>query len=162
MRDKASVSTAKQMLNKVPEITLFFWIIKILSTTVGETGADLIDETLGIGLDGLTLIFGAILVATLFFQFKSRKYTPGVYWLTVVLISIVGTLVTDDLTDNYEIPLEITTVIFTVLLGITFAVWYKKEKTLSIHAVNTTERGILLDCHTIHIFIGNGCRRSIV
>jgi len=128
------------MLNKVPEITLFFWIIKILSTTVGETGADLIDETFNIGLDGLTLIFGAILVVTLAFQFKSRKYVPGIYWLTVILISIVGTLITDDLTDNYEIPLEVTTIIFAVLLAVTFAVWYKKEKTLSIHAVNTTKR----------------------
>lgn len=131
---------SRRMLNKVPEITLFFWIIKVLSTTVGETGADLIDETFSIGLDGLTLIFGTILVATLVFQFKSRKYVPAIYWLTVVLISIVGTLITDDLTDNYEIPLEITTIIFTVLLAVTFTIWYKKEKTLSIHAVNTTKR----------------------
>ena len=131
---------SRRMLNKVPEITLFFWIIKVLSTTVGETGADLIDETFSIGLDGLTLIFGTILIATLVFQFKSRKYVPAIYWLTVVLISIVGTLITDDLTDNYEIPLEITTIIFTVLLAVTFTIWYKKEKTLSIHAVNTTKR----------------------
>ena len=138
MQDNSSMS--RRMLNKVPEITLFFWIIKVLSTTVGETGADLIDETFSIGLDGLTLIFGTILVATLVFQFKSRKYVPAIYWLTVVLISIVGTLITDDLTDNYEIPLEITTIIFTVLLAVTFTIWYKKEKTLSIHAINTTKR----------------------
>lgn len=138
MQDNSSMS--RRMLNKVPEITLFFWIIKVLSTTVGETGADLIDETFSIGLDGLTLIFGTILIATLVFQFKSRKYVPAIYWLTVVLISIVGTLITDDLTDNYEIPLEITTIIFTVLLAVTFTIWYKKEKTLSIHAVNTTKR----------------------
>ena len=138
MQDNSSMS--RRMLNKVPEITLFFWIIKVLSTTVGETGADLIDETFSIGLDGLTLIFGTILIATLVFRFKSRKYVPAIYWLTVVLISIVGTLITDDLTDNYEIPLEITTIIFTILLAVTFTIWYKKEKTLSIHAINTTKR----------------------
>jgi len=140
MKNNVPISSARKMLNKVPEITLFFWIIKILSTTVGETGADLIDESFNIGLDGLTLIFGTVLVVTLVFQFKSRKYIPGIYWLTVVLISVVGTLITDDLTDNYEIPLEITTVVFTILLAATFAVWYKKEKTLSIHAVDTTKR----------------------
>lgn len=140
MKIDNSVSTAKQMLNKVPEITLFFWIIKVLSTTVGETGADMIDEKFNIGLDGLTLIFGTLLIVALFFQFKTKKYTPGIYWLTVVLISIVGTLLTDDLTDNYEVPLEISTAIFSVLLALTFAIWYKKEKTLSIHAVNTTKR----------------------
>jgi uncharacterized membrane-anchored protein len=140
MGNTAPTSSARQMLNKVPEITLFFWIIKILSTTVGETGADLIDETFNIGLDGLTLIFGSILVVTLVAQFKSKKYVPGIYWLTVVLISIVGTLITDDLTDNYEVPLEVSTIIFTILLAGTFAIWYKKEKTLSIHAINTTKR----------------------
>ena len=140
MQNNVPTSNVRRMLNKIPEITIFFWIIKVLSTTVGETGADLIDETFNIGLDGLTLIFGTILVVTLVFQFKSKKYTPVIYWLTVVLISIVGTLITDDLTDNYEVPLEISTAIFTILLAVTFAVWYKKEKTLSIHAVNTTKR----------------------
>lgn len=140
MQNNVSMPNVRQMLNKVPEITLFFWIIKVLSTTVGETGADLIDETFNIGLDGLTLIFGIVLLATLAFQFKSKKYIPAIYWLTVVLISIVGTLITDDLTDNYEVPLEISTIVFTILLATTFTIWYKKERTLSIHAINTSKR----------------------
>ncbi len=141
MKDKdPHQSKAQVMLNKVPEITLFFWIIKILCTTVGETGADFLNTTLNLGLDGVTLIMGTLLAVTLIFQFKSKKYVPGIYWLAVVLISIVGTLITDNLTDRFGIPLSITTIIFAVSLSIVFAVWYKKEKTLSIHTIITTRR----------------------
>ena len=140
MEDKDSQSRVKVMLNKVPEITLFFWVIKILCTTVGETGADFLDTKLNLGLDGVTLIIGTMLVVTLIFQFKTKKYVPGIYWLAVVLISIVGTLITDNLTDRLGIPLMITTIIFTISLSIVFAIWYKKEKTLSIHTIITTRR----------------------
>ena len=139
MKDKDQ-SKVQLMLNKVPEITLFFWIIKILCTTVGETGADFLNTNLNLGLDGVTAIIGAMLGVTLIFQFKFKKYVPGIYWLAVVLISIVGTLITDNLTDNLGIPLTITTIIFTISLSIVFAVWYKKEKTLSIHSIITTRR----------------------
>ncbi len=140
MKDKDHQSGAQVMLNKVPEITLFFWVIKILCTTVGETGADFLNTKLNLGLDGVTLIIGTMLAVTLIFQFKSKKYVPGIYWLAVVLISIVGTLITDNLTDNLGIPLMYTTIIFTIVLSIVFAVWYKKEKTLSIHTIITTRR----------------------
>lgn len=115
-------------------------MIKILCTTVGETGADFLNETIGLGLDGVTIIFGIVLIGALFFQFKTKKYVPGIYWLSVVLISIVGTLITDNLTDNLEVPLETSTIVFTVLLAVVFAVWYKKEKTLSIHSIITSRR----------------------
>ena len=140
MKDKNRQSTARMMLNKVPEITLFFWVIKILCTTVGETGADFLNENMNLGLDGVTIIVGALLAVTLVFQFLSKKYIPGIYWLSVVLISIVGTLITDNLTDVLGVPLETTTIIFAIALAIVFAVWYKKEKTLSIHSINTTRR----------------------
>jgi uncharacterized membrane-anchored protein len=141
MKDRDShQSRAQIMLNKVPEITLFFWVIKILCTTVGETGADFLNTTLNLGLDGVTVIMGTMLAVTLIFQFKSKKYVPGVYWLAVVLISIVGTLITDNLTDNLGIPLMYTTIIFAITLSIVFAAWYKKEKTLSIHTIITTRR----------------------
>jgi uncharacterized membrane-anchored protein len=142
MKDKDHQSGAQVMLNKVPEITLFFWVIKILCTTVGETGADFLNTKLNLGLDGVTLIIGTMLVVTLIFQFKSKKYVPGIYWLAVVLISIVGTLITDNLTDTLGIPLMYTTIIFTIMLSIVFAVWYKKEKTLSIHTIITTRREV--------------------
>src|ERR1700704_3584046 len=92
-------SLGRQMLNKVPEITLYFWVIKILCTTVGETAADLMNEELGLGLTNTTYIMSAALIAVLIAQFRTRKYVPGIYWLAVVLISIVGTLITDNLVD---------------------------------------------------------------
>lgn len=140
METKTFSSVAKQMLNKVPEITIFFWIIKILCTTVGETAADFLGSTFNLGLTALTGIMGVALIIVLFFQFKSRKYVPGVYWLAVVLISIFGTLITDNLTDNFGVSLITTTIIFSIVLAIVFAAWYWKEKTLSIHSIFTTRR----------------------
>lgn len=128
------------MWNKVPEITLYFWLIKVLCTTVGETVSDYLNATLGFGIDKTALIMGALLVAALVLQFRYKRYVPGVYWVVVVLISIVGTLITDKLTDDYGVPLEVTTVVFGVLLAIVFALWYWKEKTLSIRTVYTPRR----------------------
>lgn len=128
------------MLNKVPQITLFFWIIKILCTTVGETAADFLNENLHFGLTNTTYVMGSLLLVVLFFQFRGRKYVPAIYWLAVVLLSVVGTLITDNLTDNFKISLVTTTVAFAIALAATFAVWYAKEKTLSIHFIDTTPR----------------------
>jgi len=130
----------RQMLNKVPEVTIFFWIIKILCTTVGETAADFLNETLHFGLTGTSIVAGALLVAVLFFQFRAKKYIPGIYWLAVVLISVVGTLITDNLTDGLGISLVTTTAVFAVLLTLTFIAWYVVEKTLSVHSIHTTRR----------------------
>ncbi|WP_208394828.1 COG4705 family protein [Mucilaginibacter gilvus] len=130
----------KEMLNKVPKITLYFWIIKILCTTVGETAADFLNTQLNLGLTGTTLVMGLLLVGALFFQFKSRKYLPAYYWTAVVLISVVGTLITDNLTDNIGISLITTTIVFSVILAAVFAIWYWVEKTLSIHEIDTIRR----------------------
>lgn len=135
-----STSLGRQMLNKVPEVTLYFWIIKILCTTVGETGADYLNVDLGLGLNGTTYLMGGLLLITLLFQFRSRKYVPGIYWLGVVLISVVGTLITDNLVDSAGVALETTTVAFTVALAAVFAAWYASERTLSIHTIVTTRR----------------------
>src|SRR6476661_10100232 len=126
-------SLGRRMLNKVPEVTLYFWIIKILCTTVGETAADNLNEKLGFGLTNTTYVMGALLIATLVFQFRARRYVPGIYWLAVVLISVVGTQITDNLTDNLGVSLVTTTVVFSVMLAIVFAVWFAAERTLSIH-----------------------------
>jgi uncharacterized membrane-anchored protein len=128
------------MLNKVPEVMIFFWIIKILATTVGETAADFLNTNLNMGLTNTTFVMSGLLLITLFFQFRSRMYVPGIYWLAVVLISVVGTLVTDNLVDNFGVTLEMTTIIFSVVLLGIFAVWYASEKTLSIHSIYTTKR----------------------
>ena len=130
----------RQMLNKVPEVTIYFWIIKILCTTVGETAADYLNGTLHFGLTGTSLVMGALLVVVLFFQFKAKKYIPSIYWLAVVFISVVGTLITDNLTDKLGIPLETTTIVFSVALLLTFMVWYVVEKTISVHSIVTIRR----------------------
>jgi uncharacterized membrane-anchored protein len=133
-------SLGRQMLNKVPEITLYFWVIKILCTTVGETAADLLNENLGLGLTNTTYIMAVLLIATLVFQFRARKYVPGIYWLAVVLISVVGTLFSDNLVENYGVALETTTIGFSVILALVFASWYWSERTLSVHTIVTTRR----------------------
>ena len=131
--------SARQLLNKVPEVTLFFWVIKVLATTVGETFADFLSG-LGLGLGGTTVVMTAVFVVVLVVQFRTRRYVPAIYWLTVVLISVVGTLLTDNLTDVLGVPLELSTAVFAIALGITFAVWYSTERTLSIHSVVTLRR----------------------
>ena len=128
------------MLNKVPEVTLYFWIIKILCTTVGETAADFLNTNLNLGLTRTTFVISGVLTVALFFQFRLRRYLPSVYWLAVVLISIVGTLITDNLTDNFGVSLVTTTVVFSVALVAAFAAWYASERTLSIHSIFTTRR----------------------
>ena len=127
-------------LNKVPEITVYFWVIKVLCTTVGESFADYTNANLGFGLTKTTLLFSAALVVVLVAQFRQRRYVPGVYWLAVVLISVVGTLLTDELTDGQQVPLWISTTVFAVLLSVVFAVWYARERTLSIHSIITRSR----------------------
>lgn len=128
------------VLSKVPEVTLFFWIIKVLCTTVGETAADFLNVNLNFGLSITSIVVGLLLLIALFVQFKTKKYTPVVYWLTVMLVSVFGTLVTDNLSDNLHVPLEYSTILFAVLLAIIFVVWYLKEKTLSIHSIFTPKR----------------------
>jgi uncharacterized membrane-anchored protein len=133
-------SLGRRMLNKVPEITVFFWVIKVLCTTVGETFADNLNENLGLGLSGTSYVMGAALIVVLFFQFRARRYVPGIYWLAVVLISVVGTLVSDNLVENYGVTLETTTIAFGALLIAAFAAWYASERTLSVHTIFTTRR----------------------
>ncbi len=130
----------RRMLNKVPEVTLYFWVIKILCTTVGETAADFLNTNLHLGLTGTSIVMGALLVLVLVVQFRKRRYVPGIYWLAVVLLSVVGTLITDNLTDNLGISLVTTTIGFSVALAATFAVWFGFERTLSIHTIHTTQR----------------------
>jgi len=131
---------AKTMLNKVPEVILAFWVIKILCTTVGETFADYLNDKLGMGLTNTTYIMSAVLVVSLFFQFRLRRYIPAVYWLAVVLISVVGTLITDNLVENMGVTLPVTTTVFSICLALAFWAWYRSEKTLSIHSIVTTRR----------------------
>jgi uncharacterized membrane-anchored protein len=130
----------RQLLNKVPEVTLYFWVIKVLCTTVGETASDFLAGNVGLGLTKTTFITGALLAAALVFQFRARRYVAGIYWLAVVLISIVGTQITDNLSDNLGVSLVVTTTGFSIVLACVFAAWYRSERTLSIHTIYTRRR----------------------
>lgn len=129
-------------LNRVPKVTVDFWLIKLMAVTVGETAADYLAVNLGYGLTATSLFMSAILIVALVLQFWQKRYVPWAYWLAVVLISVVGTLITDNLVDNFEVRLETTTIAFSIALAATFAVWYASERTLSIHTIFTTRREV--------------------
>lgn len=131
---------ALHLLNKVPEVTLYFWVIKILATTVGETAADFIATNLNFGLTGTSAVMGALLAVFLVLQVRAVRYVPWLYWVTVVLISVAGTLVTDNLVDNFGVALQTTTILFALALLATFVIWYASERTLSIHSIFTRKR----------------------
>ena len=135
-----SDTSARHVLNKVPEVTLYFWVIKIMATTVGETAADFLNFDLHMGLTNTSILMGVLLVGALAIQIDLRKYVPAVYWIAVVFLSVFGTLITDNLSDNFGVALTVTTAIFSIALIATFASWYVSEKTLSIHSIFTTRR----------------------
>ncbi|MGB5760019.1 MAG: hypothetical protein WBM50_24105 [Acidimicrobiales bacterium] len=133
-------SPARALLNKVPEVTIWFWVIKILCTTVGESFADWISVDLGVGLINTSLLFTVVLAAVLAWQIRLPKYHASSYWLTVVVLSVTGTLYTDILTDKYHVPLAITTPVCAAILAAVFGIWYHREHTLSIHSIVTLPR----------------------
>jgi uncharacterized membrane-anchored protein len=137
---RSATRTTRRLLSKVPEVTMFFWIIKVMATTVGETAADFLNGHLGLGLTGTTLVMSVLLVGALIAQFRTDRYVPVFYWTAVVLISVVGTLASDNLVDHFGVPLAVTTVAFAVALGLTFGVWFRRERTLSIHTIVTPRR----------------------
>lgn len=132
--------SGRLMLNKVPEVTIWFWVIKILCTTVGESFADWINMKLGVGLVNTAWIFTAVFVVVLAVQMRLKRYVPFPYWLTVVVVSVTGTLYTDILTDQLNVPLWISSSVFSVLLAVVFGLWWLRERTLSIHSVTTRSR----------------------
>lgn len=126
--------------NRVPEVTAGFWAIKLMAVTMGETAADYLAVNLGYGLSTTSLVMAGLLVVALGLQFAQKRYVPWAYWLAVVMISIVGTLVTDNLTDTMGVPLSLSMVAFAAALPGAFALWYGSERTLSIHSIFTTRR----------------------
>lgn len=129
-----------KLLNRVPEVTGTFWIIKVLATTVGETFADYLSVTLNLGLSVTSYIMSAVLLVALVNQFRLKRYVPAIYWTVVVLISIVGTLITDRLVDELGVSLVTVTIVFSVALLLVFGFWYSNEKTLGMHSINTAKR----------------------
>jgi uncharacterized membrane-anchored protein len=140
MQTVKSKSPAVIYYNRVPNVTADFWLIKLMAVTMGETAADYLNVKIGMGLTTTSLIMSAILIALLVWQFAQKRYVPAPYWASVVLISIVGTLITDNMVDNFHVPLLATTIVFTIALSATFLIWFQREKTLSIHSVFTNRR----------------------
>jgi uncharacterized membrane-anchored protein len=136
----ANLDAHRQLLNKVPLVTLAFWVIKILATTVGETGADFLNFSLGFGLTMTSLLAAAILVGFLWLQLRQDRYVPWIYWTCVVFLSIVGTLITDNLSDNFGVSLYASTAAFAIALAATFLLWHRAEHTLSIHDITSPPR----------------------
>ncbi len=130
----------RDLFIKVPAITLSFWIVKILCTTVGETSADYLAFDAGLGQNLTRALMGTLLALALVMQLRSRRYTPWLYWLTVVLVSVVGTQITDLMTDGLGISLYASTPAFALLLAVIFAAWWRTEHTLSIHDIQTRRR----------------------
>ena len=126
--------------NRVPDVTAAFWFIKLMAVTMGETAADYLAVNMGLGLTATSLIMAGVLLGALALQFAQKRYVPWSYWLSVVLISIVGTLVTDNLVDNFGVSLLTATIGFSIALIVTFALWFRSEQTLSIHSIHTTRR----------------------
>jgi len=133
-------TTLQKAIARVPEVTLYFWIIKVLSTTVGETFADFLNTNLNMGLTNTSLILSAFLAVALIFQFRARRYVPYIYWVVVVLISVVGTLITDNLTDHFHVSLLTSSIIFGVALGVVFGLWFREEKTLAMKSITNFRR----------------------
>jgi uncharacterized membrane-anchored protein len=127
-------------LNKVPAITATFWVIKVLSTTIGETFADYLSVNVGLGPAVTDAVMIAVLAGALVVQLRTRQYTPWIYWLCVVLVSIVGTQITDFFTDTLGVSLYLSTAVFAVILAVVFIVWHRQERTLAITSIDTPRR----------------------
>jgi uncharacterized membrane-anchored protein len=128
----------RHALTKIPEVTVFFWIIKLLTTGMGETTSDFlvktIDPIVAVAIGGIGFAVALLL------QFTARKYVPWIYWLCVVMVAIFGTMAADVLHIGLGIPYLVSTVFFAFALAVIFTLWQKTERTLSIHSIYTRRR----------------------
>lgn len=129
---------ATRAMRKVPEVTIYFWIVKLLTTAMGESTSDYlvvhIDPYIAVALGGLGLL------ASLILQFAVRRYVAWIYWLAVVMVAIFGTMAADVIHIVLGVPYLISTAFFSAALAVIFIVWYASEKTLSIHSITTPRR----------------------
>ncbi|HEY2191802.1 MAG TPA: hypothetical protein VGH76_05800 [Actinomycetospora sp.] len=128
------------MLSKVPEITLVFWVAKLLTTGMGETTWDALDiafdQTIAV------TITGVLFVASMVIQFVRRSYNAWAYWFAIVMVSVFGTTVADLVHNDFGVPYTVSTAVLLVLVGLVFALWYRVEGTLSIHSITTRRREV--------------------
>jgi uncharacterized membrane-anchored protein len=137
-RGKSVTPAMRNVLTKVPEVTAVFWITKVLTTGMGETTSDFLVKTINpviaVGIGGLALVLALV------WQLSVKRYIPWVYWLAVVMVSVFGTMAADVLHIGLGIPYVVSTSFFAISLAIIFALWYWREKTLSIHSIYTRHR----------------------
>lgn len=135
---KGNHEVMKKLVSKVPEITIFFWIVKLLTTAMGEATSDYlvyhINPYLAVTLGGVGFVMALVL------QFIARKYVAWVYWILVVMVAIFGTMVADVTHIVLGVPYYLSTIAFAIILTIVFMIWSKVEKTLSIHSIYTRRR----------------------
>ena len=129
---------------KVPEVTAYFWIIKILTTGMGETTSDYFVHRVGltntVALMGVALATGAVLGISLVLQFAARRYVAWTYWLAAAMVSVFGTMAADGVHVELGVPYLVSSAFFAIALAAVFGVWYASEKTLSIHSITTPRR----------------------
>ncbi|MGN8158172.1 COG4705 family protein [Salinisphaera sp. RV14] len=137
---ESAVSPARNALVKVPEITIFFWIVKLLTTAMGESTSDFLVYHIN---PYVAVVLGTLgFVVSLALQFVVTRYIPWVYWLVIVMIGIFGTMVADVAHIVLGVPYFVSTAAFAVSLVVIFALWARVEGTLSIHSIHTTRREI--------------------
>jgi uncharacterized membrane-anchored protein len=126
------------LLRKVPQVTAIFWVVKLLTTAFGESTTDYLVKVID---PVIAVIFGAIALAVaLFIQFRARKYVAWIYWLAVVMVAVFGTMAADVTHIVLGVPYLYSTIFFAAALAVVFIVWYRVERTLSIHSIITTRR----------------------
>jgi len=129
---------ASSTVSKVPEITVYFWIVKLLTTAVGESASDYLVFHIN---PYVAVSFGGVgLAVALTLQFLVRRYVAWIYWLAVIMVAIFGTMAADVTHVVLGIPYAVSTAFFALALACVFIVWYASERTLSIHSINTIRR----------------------
>jgi uncharacterized membrane-anchored protein len=133
----ADRSGAREASTKVPEITAIFWVLKLLTTGMGEAMSDFLGEQ-SVPIAGAIGVFG--LGLALWLQLRQREYRAPVYWFAVMMVAIFGTMAADGIHDGASIPYAVTTPLFGVVVAAVFSLWYRSEGTLSIHSITTRRR----------------------
>jgi uncharacterized membrane-anchored protein len=128
----------RHAFSKVPEVTAFFWIVKALTTAMGESTSDFLVHSL---VPEIAVVLGGIAFCiALYVQFTKDRYVPWAYWLAVAMVGVFGTMCADVLHVGLGIPYLVSTVVFAFALSIVFRAWYRSEGTLSIHSIHTPRR----------------------
>ncbi len=135
---QADASPVRSIVTKVPEVTAYFWTIKVLTTALGESASDYLvfhmNPELAVGLGFLAFVAAMVL------QFRAKKYVPWVYWLAALMVAVFGTMAADVVHVVLGVPYLDSVVFFTLALGLLFTFWYLSERTLSIHSIHTRRR----------------------